>query len=418
MVTRTRGLSRARLLLRVSLIVACGTGSAACAALFGFERLSEGEPEGGTASEASTEAGDAPEPEAGPSCTDLGVPNRPAAGEGGADAGPDAPGTIHMAMRMVDFGIDTTAKADGFNLDRACSPTVTTSTCTTQIDEETFNKYGRDKDDKGLDNAGFELIAYLARLGDAFAPVEINKRLQNGEFGAVIRLADWNGTNEDDSVIVEVFPAIGVWDVDSGAPQAGGKPVFTSSDLWMRDNRFKNVVDTSIFTSANAWVTGGRLVASFQKLTIPVTLPGDLKPVDIILSEAFVSGSLVQDGTSWKLEKTVLGGRWRTLDLLNQVRTIYVKDTAGLKNVYLCDPGVPIYAPVKKQVCDGRDLRSASREDSMNMPCDAVSAGVKIETYAVDMPGPFADLPAAATAMRCEKDGSVPLNDDCDPASP
>jgi hypothetical protein len=186
----------------------------------------------------------------------------------------------------------------------------------------------------------------------------------------------------------------------------------------MRDRRFQNVVDASRIKSANAWVTGGRLVASFQSVTLPVTVPDDLKPLDIIIQESFVSGMLVVDGTSWRLTDAVLGGRWRTADMLGQARTIYVKDTVGLKNAVLCDPGVPsqVYGAVKKEVCDARDIRGTSRDDGKGLPCDAFSTGLRIDTYSVVDPGPFADLPAVA--VRCQLDGSVPANDDCAPASP
>ena len=413
MVTRRR----AAPLLMVSLLVALAAGSAACAAVLGFDRLSEEAASEAGANEASTEAGtETGAPEAGPGCTALGLPDRPAP-SGAGDAGPEA---VHMAVKLFDFGIEQTTQPSGFNLDRACSPTVATSTCATKIDEQTFAKYGKDHDDKGLDNAGFGLLGYLAYLGSAFSPKEINNRLQAGEFGVVLRLANWNGTNDDDDVIVELFPAIGVWNVPDGggAPTSGGTPTFLPGDQWMRDRRFQNVVDASRIKSANAWVTGGRLVASFQSVTLPVTVPDDKKPFDIVIQEGFLSGMLVVDGTSWRIEGGVIGGRWRTADMLAQARTIYVKDTVGLQNAVLCEPGLAsqVYAAVKKEVCDARDIRGTSRDDGKSLPCDAFSTGLRLDTYAVAAPGPFADLPAVAA--RCEADGSIPAGDDCAPAAP
>jgi hypothetical protein len=417
-VMRVTGLMRRmRAPLLALSFVACAGATAACAAVFGFEPLSVETLEGGTSNEASTEGGTDAQPfEGGVACTDLGIPERPAAV---VDAGTDAPDTIHMAVKVLDFGIDKTAAAVGFNLDRACSPDIVSSTCATNIDEETFAKYGKDRGDKGIDNAGFGLLGYLSYLGSAFAPSEMNKRLAAGEFGYVLRLANWNGANEDDDVIVEIFPAIGVWNhPDGGALTPGATPTFTRDDEWMRDRRFQNVVDASRIKSANAWVVGGRLVASFQSATLPITVPDDKKPLDIILQEGFISGMIVADGPSWRLDNAVMGGRWRTSDILGQVRTIYVKDTIGLKNVYLCDPALPfdVYGAVKKEVCDGRDLRSTSRDDAKNLPCDSFSTGLRIDTYAVSTAGTFADLPAMAA--RCVKDGGVAEGDDCPPASP
>jgi hypothetical protein len=418
MVTRARG--RWAPLLMVWTLIACGAGSAACAAVLGFERLSEdgappegGSPETSTTNEASV---DGAMPEAGPTCTALGIPDRPPA----ADGGVAALAHIHMAVKLLDFGIDTAAVVPGFNLDHACSPTVATSTCATKIDQATFGNYGKDKNAQGVDNSGYGLLAYLSYLGTAFAPVSINDRLTAGEYGVVVRLANWNGTNDDDDVIVEIFPAIGLWNHPDGGPLTpGATPTFTASDQWRRDRRFQNIVDASRIKSANAWVTGGHLVASFQQVTLPLTVPDDPKPLDVILQEAYLEGALVADGTSWRIKDARVGGRWRTADMLGQVRTIFIKDTAGLKKVVLCDPSLAfdVYGAVKKEVCDGRDIRSSSLDDGKSLPCDSFSAGIRIDTYAVNVAGTFADLPTI-TPARCQQDGSIPEGDDCAPAFP
>lgn len=400
----------------VGAVFAALASTAACAAVFGFEHLSTDGADA-LAPEGSTEAGadTAPPIEGGSACTELGLPAKP----GPVDAGGDAPGIIHVGVKLFDFGIDTKVAPAGFNLDRVCSPTVAQGSCATSANEATFEKYAKDLDDKGVDNAGYGLLGYLSYLGEAFRPTEVNARLANGEFGFVLRIVNWNGAPEDDDVLVEVFPALGVaLDADAAAPVTGGKPSFVASDFWLRDRRFKNIVDASRIRSSSAFVTGGKLVASFDSVTLPITVPSDPKPVDIILLESFLYASLVQDGASWKLQNGVLAGRWRTNDMLGQVRTIYIKDTVGLKNVYLCDPNLPIdvYGSVKKEVCDGRDLRSSSREDNKALPCEAVSTGLRFDSYALDNPGGFADLPARPA--RCQKDGSVAEGDDCAPAVP
>jgi hypothetical protein len=395
-------------------MLAIAASTVACAAVFGFERLSEeGAAETGTP-EASAADGPATI-EGGPQCAELGIPAKP----GPVDAGSDAPDAIHVGLKLLDLGIDPNAAPAGFNLDKVCSPTTATSSCATSIDEATWTKYGADKGDQGIDNAGAALLSYLGFLGSAFSPTEINNRLQAGEHGLVVRISDYNGMPEDDEVIVELFPAMGVWQQTDAGVVAGGKPTFTSKDQWMRDRRFQNVVDASRIKSAGGYVTGGRLVASFQTVTIALAVPDDKKPFDFLVQEAYLTADLSSpDGTTWKLSNGVVGGRAKTSDFLSQVRTIYVLDTAGLKNVVLCDPGlkIDVYGAVKKEICDGRDIRSASRQDSQGQPCDAFSAALRFDTYALDSPGAFADLPTIAP--RCQKDGGVPEKDDCAPAFP
>ena len=395
--------------------LALGASSAACAAVFGFERLSSDGADA-AAGEGSVDAADAPSPfEAGSQCGELGLPAKPS----GLDGGSGALEPLHLALKVFDFGIDTTLEPAGFNLDRVCSPTVALSSCTTNVSEALFAKYSKDLNAKGLDNAGYGLLGYLAYLGEAFRPVEVNKRLAAGEFGFVLRLVGWNGTPEDDDVLVEVFPSIGVaLDADAAVPVTGGKPQFVAGDYWLRDRRFQNIVDASRIRSASAYVTGGKLVASFDSVTMPISVPSDPKPLDIIVQEGFIYATLVKDGAGWRLDNGVLAGRWRTSDILAQVRTIFIKDTIGLKNVYVCDPKLPIdvYGAVKTEVCQGRDLRASSREDNKGLPCEAVSAGIRFESYALDSAGGVADLPAQPA--RCQKDGSVPEGDDCAPAAP
>ena len=403
-------------------VLAALAGSAstvACAAVFGFERLSVDDDavDGPVGGEGSTEGGadTAAPPDSSSRCAELGLPNKP------GPSSTTALAPIHMALKLFDLGIDTNGAVPGFNLDHVCSPTVATSSCKTNVSEAKFGTYARDRNGDGLDNSGYGLLAYLAYLGEAFQPVQVNKRLANGEFGFVVRLVSWNGTPEDDDVLVEVFPTIGVaLDPDASTPVVGGKPKFDAADRYIRDRRFQNIVDASRLKSASAYVTGGRLVASFDAVSLPMSVPDDQKPLDIIIQEGILYGSLVKDGASWKLADGVLAGRWRTADILAQVRTIFVKDTIGLKNVYLCDPdlmvnGVKIdpYKAVKTEVCDGRDLRASSADDNKGLGCQAVSAGIRFDSYAVSTPGTFGDRPAIAA--RCQKPGSVPEGDDCAP---
>lgn len=403
-----------RLLARTLLACALAASTAACAAVLGFERLTEeGAPDAATA-ETGTDGGPAPPAEAGSACTSVGIPERPSA----TDAGTTGPGPFHVAVKLVDFGIDTNVGPVGYNLDRACSPSTAESTCTTSVSDEVFTKYAKDKDDKGLDSAGFALIQYLAFLGSAFRPDAVNERLADGEYGIVLRVSGWNGAPDDDDVLVEVFPAIGLWTREDAGLVPGGKPAFQKSDLWRRDRRFQNVVDASTIKSTNAWVKGGRLVASFESVTMPLSVPDDPKPLEVRAQEGFLTASLVPDGASFRLADGVVGGRWRTVDFLEQVRNIYIKDTAGITDKVLCDPNlaVDVYGAVKREICQGRDIRGASREDGKGMACDAFSVGLRVDSYAIDEAGEFADLPAIAP--RCQQPGSVPKGDDCPTAAP
>ncbi len=386
------------------LVVLLALMCAACAAVFGFERLSDD----GADAASSDAAEDAPHPDAsGGACGELGVPGAP---DASADAAPDAPASVLVAVKTLDLGIDAGHVVPGFNLDKTCSVDVATSSCTTGVDEITFDKYAKDHGDQGLDNTGYGLIQYLGSLGDAFKPSSINDRLLSGEFGLLFRMTSWNGASDDDDVFVEVFPAVGI--IVQG--DAGTKPQLTASDQWIRDTRFQLAgnLDASSIKSNRAYVSGGKLVASFADFTLPISVPDDPKKLDIRARELWLAGDLVTDASGTRITNATLGGRWKTADFLGEVRLIYLKSTLGVMNQYLCEMGSPafIYGTVKKEACSGRDIRSASREDNTNMPCDALSVGLRFDTYAVDRAGPFQLGPGYGP--RCQ-DAGVPAGDDC-----
>lgn len=404
--------TRARLASAFLAAIGLAASTAACASIFGFEELEDRPPSSNEASttdattDASTDTFVPPDPR----CGSLDLPEPPTS----ADAGEVAP--IVVALRKVDFGIDTNAAAVGFNLDKACTQSVDQSTCRTNVDEQTFNRFVKDRNPQGLDNAGVELLQQIKIYGGAFSPAEVNRRLGDGEYGAVLRLSGYNGLPDDDRVVLEVFPAVGVLVPDDAGTPVKGKPAFKKTDVWQRDRRF-DTGGTSAFLSTSAYVKGGVLVASFKTVTLPISVPDDKKPLDIVIQGGFVKGAIVDDGGGFRLKDAVLGGRWRTADMLSQVRTIYIADTLGVKNKYLCEPGlVPdVYKLVKTAICDARDLRAVDTEDKKDLPCNAFSTAMVVDTYPVDDEGPLTDLPPEATAARCTMPGAVPVGDDCAP---
>ncbi len=395
-----------RVLSLAAFALACTTAS--CAAILGFERLSEDAEDGGLtdASSDGAPSDGGPDAPAGP-CFELGVPLPPE----DAPAGTSPP--VLGALRLLDFGLDVDGgrpQIPGFNLDLTCSVDIATSSCTTKLLPTTFETHAKDKTAAGVDNAGFSLIEYISRFSDVLSASGINQGIQDGKYGAVIRVEGWNGQQHDDSVQVELFPAIGV-----SARDGGSKPAFDEDDHWMLDSRFQvgGVLEASTIKSDRAWVTGSRMVARFKELVLTVLIDDDPKPFELRVRDAVLTATLAKDGAGKPLlAEGVVAGRWKTSDFLGQVRTIFVEDSNGLTNTVLCDP-VPgatlIYNGVKSAVCDGRDIRADSKDNAAE-PCDAVSVAARIEAYNVSSLGTFAATPDAG--VRCV-DAAVPAGDDC-----
>ncbi|MBX3208209.1 MAG: hypothetical protein KF764_24390 [Labilithrix sp.] len=401
-------MSARRAVSLATLAFACATAS--CAALLGFERLSEDPDDGGVAEaggDAPTDAGS--DGSTGP-CSELGIPPPP------ADAAPGDIPPVLGALRLLDFGVDVDGgrpQIPGYNLDLTCSVDVTSSSCTTKLLPAAFETHAKDKNASGLDNAGFSLIEYLSRLSDSLSAKAFNDGIQVGNYGAVLRVQGWNGRPDDDSVEVELFPAIGFETNGDG----GTVPAFDQNDVWILDRRFQvgGVLEASTMRSVRAWVTGGQAVARFKEVTLFLKISDDPKPFEVHMTDAILSATLATDATGKPaLRDGVVAGRWKTADFLGQVRTIYLEDSNGLVDTTLCDrvPGATlIYGGVKSAICDGRDIRSDS-EDNKGLPCDAISAAARVEAYAIDNLGTFAA--SVDAGGRCA-DPAIAVGDDCPP---
>lgn len=399
--------------LSIVLTVLSSACAASCAAVFGFERLSaedgfviDGGVEAGDEASIQTPADGGPE-EAGP-CGEIGIPPEPA--DAAAEGGPP----VLVAVKLLDFGVDSSGGAGdvpGFNLDRACSVDVSTSTCKTNVLDATFLRHVKDKSATGLDNASFSLIKYISTFSDLLSPSTINQGIADGKYGAVVRLTNWNGAADDSDVQIEVFPAIGL------RPREDPSASFGPDDRWELDTRFRVApsIEASSLKSERAWVNGHTLVARFKEIYFPIIIDEDPKPFDIRLSDVILTATLTTAGGATSLTAGTVGGRWKTSDFLGQVRTIYVEDANGLRDTTLCEPEAVaqvLYGSVKKEVCDARDIRSDSN-DTAQLGCDAVSAAMRVETYPVTKLGVFEDGPTIPP--RCEVDGAIPLGDDCAP---
>lgn len=350
-------------------VVALSSLTAACAAILGFERLEEDAPvtpvvDGATDAPSAGDGGsDAPQD---PVCSTVGVPDPPAAQPGG-DAGDIEQ---EFAISSVDFGLDTSVDPVGLNIDRRCTTSLASSTCKLPSPDQLARAIDYDG---GVDNSGYSLVQQLSLLGEAFAPKNINERLQRGEYGFIVRVRNYNGTPNDDAIGVEVYPAL-----RHGVPPSvpdGGR-----SDLWVRDQSY-NFVNSSTIRSTLAYVSAGVVVAFFETFEMPLSAPEQTPPTRrmvVKLRDVWMRAQLVKlpDGNDGA--RGVLAGRWSTLDFLRQVRSLDVPNLGTI-----CKQSF-VYLQAKNTLCPGRDVRGRAVDDDKDLPCDAVSAGLAFTAYAVD----------------------------------
>lgn len=377
----------------VGLVAAMALLGAACATVLGLEHL-PGETSQDDAG--ATVDGNA-------ACDGVNVPPEPPRDRAGGDGN-----TFWTAFRTFDLGIDQARRAVGYNLDRTCSTTIATSSCRSTIDQPTFDKFTADRGDAGIDDTSVVLMGDLGLLSPAFNPTEIDARLKRGDYGMVVRVRNYNGAAEDTAVDVELFPTIGVTNGSGGST-----PNFDRGDVWRRDARFTlyQGSENSKNRAAKAYVSGGKLTAFFAELVLPFRAAEDPKPFDLRLRETWLTARVAADGDGFRLDEGVIAGRYRTVDFLSEVLSIYVEHLGALRDFHVCDePGKPVYGAIKQQLCPVRDLRGSEREDRSGSSCDAVSFVVRFDAPAAGFQDFFFD--GGAFPPRCV-DAATPLGDDC-----
>ena len=202
--------------------------------------------------------------------------------------------------------------------------------------------------------------------------------------GAIaLTVRGWNGA--DDDARVEVAAAVTVFGVaaepaDDEPPaavltsegpetpegEALELPTWDGSDwVWVRDdNFFEEDLTRPFIADDNAYVTGGTLVFRLPDRT-DFVFPGAEIGLLVRLTGALATARLVDGGE--RLEDMVVAGRWPLLDLLETAESVGVcRDTASYD----------ILARRLDRVADVRAQRGTGGPD---VPCDAVSLGLRFE---------------------------------------
>lgn len=333
-------------------------GLAACTAVLGMDKLSE--------------RADGVTPRDGGQCTEDMIdaaPRPPPQGAGDE--------TRYFAWNDLEIAVG------GFDLDHVATTDQTTSSCASPtgvspiVDEP-----------GGVDNAGAALFPTVGIVAPALAAKAVNERLKDGRFGMVIGLGGWNGTRTDDSLTVLLFPALGIWTVNGDGTKTPGGPTNAAhlaivgegapTDLWMRDARFPT---GGAGTSVAAWVNEGRLVARFDTLTLPIRSDLDLKLIDVVARDAWITADLGGDKDRPTLANGVIAGRFVVSEFLTGLLSLYTGQQ------YLCQQG-QLPALARDRVCAFRDIRTSHCGGVTTEPCDGLSFGMRFGAYRVDQLGP------------------------------
>ena len=200
----------------------------------------------------------------------------------------------------------------------------------------------------------------------------IENRIKSGEIDVLLRLGDYNGSENDDAVVVALFASNGTAG-PTPADDAGPPPRFDGTDTWTVDPDSLLEVDAGAdggvakFATSDAYVRSNSFVA---RSSIAYLGLGDLA---LRIAGATVTGDIDLAAHPYRIHRGRISGRIGANELLSSLSHI------NLGSISLC-PGGPgatgLYERARSTVCAARDIASDPSRDGKGEPCDAVSVGI------------------------------------------
>ncbi len=296
-----------------------------------------------------------------------------------------AVGTMRIGSQDPSFQADASAWEDlGMDIDSVCtnSPTCLTSdtllSCKPTLTAIAYDgNYCRDNTFGRLEVQAASIPEVGGKYGlndDAF-----NCALCTGAYNFIIRLSNYNGGANDDSVRLDFYPSPGLETVLPWActdPNWRVHPCFTADMPWLvRDTAVSadaggpNLPD-AVLADSNAYVRDGYLVATLPTDTLfwfP-TIAGRKSDVatafPLKFAQAIVAGHIVkaEDGT-WSVIDGTIAGRSRESDILEGFRLIGFCETD--KN----------YSLMQGFLHGNLDILATAPNDP-STTCDGISVGI------------------------------------------
>lgn len=306
-------------------------------------------------------APDAVSPDAGPPVGPGQPPPRPTS--------PDGRGrSVSFALR--DPVLDPGVYADGgwvqfsYDLDGVRTNDVRSTSCEAQV----ISVDGPDGEDNVL--GGF-LLESLQLATDGSFEEEARARMMEGLGVPLVHVQDWSGDEDD--------PRVRVWIAPTGAvenPAGDDRPSWMGTDTFYADPlgfEGGSLEGTPVSYDAEAYVAGGTLVARFDTLTLALPVQEESAPFEIVVRGAIFSGEITADGA--RLEDVRFTGRWPLAGIRD-----------ALDSVGIC-AGTEQRLGAELLLQQFADITADPADDGQDLTCDAMSAGLGLTGYAVDLAG-------------------------------
>lgn len=210
------------------------------------------------------------------------------------------------------------------------------------------------------------------------------QRAEDGSGTLLIRVRNYNGKPNDDSVTVSLHPSGGLNDDPCNAENA--KPHWDGTDSWPIDTSSLEPLqgtgggptgagtcgggatgydyDDPVYVDTSAYVTGSTLVAA---LPLELVLGDAGASSSVTIKQGFLAGHLETQSNGWHLVDATLAGRWPVADLFATLGSLTIQG-APLRTDNL------VFGQVKQTICSYLDITAELAPPTS--PCDAMSMGM------------------------------------------
>ena len=350
---------------------------------------------------------DTPRPEKAPPVLDAEPPDAdpcPHARPPGppSSAGENAKATTHtFAVRnVVVGGFDDLPST--FDFDNRCScqnrdtrdPNQPATSCIQALPACTPT--GNTDDERGADLGGQGFVERFKATLETFSKVELHDKFESGQRGILVRLSEYNETENDSSVTVAILPSVGIFgrpdraaSRDAGVCEqyatAAQAPSWAgdAGDTWYRENKNVPVVTTT------GYVVDGKLVVDSPATAYRLPIFGQY------LEEShpiFVANLSRPPGQAMNIRGNLVG-----ITSASKVLRLFgtFQDPLSLgKDAGICDNPTAV-SVFTEAICNGRDLLELAKDPTA--PCDAFALAFGMEALEITEGPSSPDCPPQPT---------------------
>ena len=270
--------------------------------------------------------------------------------------------------------------------------------------------------EEGRDNVGGGLLSLaLTQLPPVLGPDSIRKRINDGFYAILVRIASWNGLADDDQVAVSVYMSPGA---DMGKDENANliKPKWDGNDRWtvevgsVLDGKNKIGLECegglplcdAAALDLKAYVSGGKVVATFDN--IPFSFGDSEARLFIPFNSATLIAKIRGSETEPYTLDGEISGRWPAEAIINAVGNLAVVDNDepdGGVVAFCTDPGR--FEFFRQSVCGSVDLADLKKNDNKDKDCTTMSQSVRF-TAGIAHLGKVQQSNAETNASLCPKD--------------